>query len=369
MPDTKETRPAANEAKPNAENTQPEATPVKVENSAATLIAKEMTQADKAPKATPQQNNAPAAIEKPRPAPQPRKAPTVPRQTMHFKAARGTTTHLPPPNRRRRYVDESVPQVRTEYRHGSDAFSYAYFKRACFFYSDPAQMYFERNFQRVDRALQMISLICGIIGNPEVAERRTKEAETLAKTLETKLIKAIENLQRQMNDKNIPEDEQVPSYDHKRQYTPALHTPQAVQFVTIVSLFDRLVARLDGAWFNAIMKRSDTKAVTEKWLEELNNYISALNALRSATLQEARNSGNQQRAKAVVQRVEEAAKRVEEDHTNDTIESKTVAVEPKTTPKVKADTAEKPASPVKENTETTETASAGEPQPQANGKA
>lgn len=362
MPDTKDTRAAAAKATPST-NTQaaPDMPPVKVESEATKLIAQEMTRADKGGKVVVPADNAPAAPVTPR---QNRKAPQTPRQTMHFKAARGTTTHLPPPNRRRRYVDESVPQVRTEYRHGSDAFSYAYFKRPCFYFSDPAQIYFERNFQRVDRALQMISLICGIIGTPEVADRRTQEAETLAKTLETKLIKAIENLQKQMNDKKIPEDEQVPSYDHKRQYTPALHTPQAVQFVTIVSLFDRLIARLDGAWFNGVMKRSDTKAVTEKWLEELNNYITSLLALRASTLQEARNTGNQQRAKAVAQRVEEAAKRVEEDHTNDTIESKDVAVEPK-----KPAVAEKAPSPVKESSETTGTASADQPQPQTGDKA
>ena len=297
----------------------------KVEKSAIALIEADIKKAE-AEKAEPNTNgNSPEAVKAPAaktPSRQPRHnadRPT-PRQVMHVRGARGTTTRLPPPTRRReRYVDESVPRITVEERRISNDFSYAYFKSKTFLYSDPAQRFFEHNFQRVDGSFLVISLVCGAIGGVALAKRRTDQVEEMNRNLEKQLMRAIDELSRIMTERKIPEEAQVPAYDHKREYIPALHTPQSTQFITLVSLFDRIVARIDAAWFHQIVTPEKRSEMIAAWYRELNGYVSAILALRRETMQEALAAGRRQEARQIEQRVEN-------DKSNAKIEKKDVAV-------------------------------------------
>ena len=236
---------------------------------------------------------------------------------MHVKPARGTTTHLPPPNRRReRYVDPSVPRVTVEQRRGTDDYSNPYFKITTTLSSDPAQRYFEHNFQRIDRSVMVISLVCAAIGGQELAQRRTAEAEAKSRDLEKELMSTIENLKKTMTDRGIPEAAQVPAYDHKRDYTAAVHTPQSSQFITLVNLFDRLVARIDAARFHMIFTSDQQRTMINSWYKRLNDYVTQILELRQSALQEAREKGRQQDAKAIEQRVERETQTAEDKKTN-----------------------------------------------------
>lgn len=105
-------------------------------------------------------------------------APARTKKTARTQRARNTS------NRRTRFVDESVPRIRREFRRNTDDYSYAYCTIPSYIYSDSAQQFFERNFQWVDRSLLVISLVGGAIGGPEVAKKYTQQAETLCKDLQ-----------------------------------------------------------------------------------------------------------------------------------------------------------------------------------------
>ena len=293
-----------------------------VEKAAATLIVDDLKQSEVSTKTATPAEKAPEPPKKPAPAaqtPRQNKTPNrpTPRQVMHVKAARGTTTRLPPPNRRReRYVDPSVPRVTVEQRRGTDDYSNPYFKITTTLSSDPAQRYFEHNFQRIDRSIMVISLVCAAIGGQELAQRRTAEAEAKSRGLEKELMSAIEKLKKTMTDRGIPEAAQVPAYDHKRDYTAAVHTPQSSQFITLANLFDRLVARTDAARFHMIFTGDQQRTMISSWYKKLNDYVTQILELRQSALQEAREKGRQQDAKAIEQRVERETQTAEDKKTN-----------------------------------------------------
>lgn len=310
MPETEKT-PAVAPADPNKSET------AQIEKAAAALIVDDLKQSEAGTKAAaptdkkPEPPKAAPAAQAPRQHNTPNRP--APRQVMHVKSARGTTTHLPPPNRRReRYVDPSVPRVTVEQRRGADDYSNPYFKITTTLSSDPAQRYFEHNFQRIDRSVMVISLVCAAIGGQELAQRRTAEAEAKSRGLEKELIDTIENLKKTMTDRGIPEAAQVPAYDHKRDYTAAVHTPQSSQFITLVNLFDRLVARVDAARFHMIFTADQQRTMINSWYRRLNDYVTQILELRQSALQEAREKGRQQDAKAIEQRVERETQTAEE---------------------------------------------------------
>ena len=115
-----------------------------------------------------------------------------------------------------------------------------------------------------------------------------------------------------MTDRGIPEAAQVPAYDHKRDYTAAVHTPQSSQFITLVNLFDRLVARVDAARFHMIFTADQQRTMINSWYRRLNDYVTQILELRQSALQEAREKGRQQDAKAIEQRVERQTQTAEE---------------------------------------------------------
>ena len=240
--------------------------------------------------------------------------PKIPRQQMTARGARGTTSRLPPKRRVRdsrtsdwEFADDSVPVVRQEQRHRTTDFSYAYFPKPCCFYSDNAQQAFERHFQRVDRSLLVITLVCAAIGSENLAHEQTEKAEALCREFQQVLMNAIANLKTLMEQNKIPADQQVPSYDHKRLYKPALHTPQSSQFVTVTELLDRLCARIEGAWINGILSASDRRKMLAAWNTEYVKFVNKLNRLRNDTMEIALNNGKRNVARQIESRVENDA--------------------------------------------------------------
>ena len=173
-----------------------------------------------------------------------------------------------------------------------------------YFYSDAAQQFFERNFQWVDRSLLVISLVGGILGGPDLAKKYTQEAEDRCGALHAQLSKSVEELRRVMEKKGIPQEAQIPGYDHKRLYKPAIHSPQAMQFVALTRLLDQLIARIEGAWINGVIDAEQRQNMIRAWLDAGRKYVASLQNLRAQTMQEALNAGKRQEARMIEQRVD-----------------------------------------------------------------
>ncbi len=223
--------------------------------------------------------------------------------------------------RRELYADASVPRVIYERRQGTTAHSRAYLKKALCLYSDRAQVFFENNYERVNTNLIVSTLVVEAIGGEKFALQIAEMLDSKFSALENEMMRAVNELKRIANEKGIPEESQVPSYDHKRNYEPPLHTPQSVQFMTIVSLFDRIVARVEGAWINKVVSSQTRKALISNWEKRLVRFVQELQQLRNEAMETARGAGYGPRAKAIADQVrsEQKAELVQEDvETNST---------------------------------------------------
>lgn len=163
------------------------------------------------------------------------------------------------------YGDKSVPRVRYERRVGGSSHSRAYLKRDYSLYSDKAQLFFESHYESVNMSLIVSTLVIEAVGGPELAQKVSDEIEGEFRKLEQEMMTTLGELSRIAAEKGIPSEKQVPAYDHLRTYTPPVHTPHSVQFMTVTTLFDRIVSRCEGCWINQIMS-ADTKArITSSW--------------------------------------------------------------------------------------------------------
>lgn len=197
------------------------------------------------------------------------------------------------------YADESVPRVVYEDRYGNTARSRAYLKKALCLYSDRAQVFFENNYERVNMSLIVSTLVVEAIGGDKFAVQISETLEKKFATMEEEMMKAISELRRIANEKGIAEADQIPAYDHKRHYEPPLHTPQSAQFMTLVSLFDRFVARVEGAWINKVVSSQTRKALITAWEKRLIQFVLELHKLRMDSLKQAREVGFGARANAI----------------------------------------------------------------------
>lgn len=318
---------------------KPEETATEVGKEALSVIADDI-EAQRSKKRAP----APSAVNSPEPAPSPVKAeekptidkpaqPATPRQGAARQARGADRSNRRTRTERVRYVDETVPRVRREMRRATEDYSYAYCTAPTYVYSDAAQQFFERNFQWTDRSLLVISLVCGAIGGADLARKYTQEAEKLGKNLQANIMRAIEGIKKLMNAREIPEETQVPGYDHKRLYQPAVHSPQAMQFITITGLLDRIVARIEGAWINGVIDADQRSRMIRGWTEECRRYVTSMQELRTRTMQEALNAGKRQEARIIEQRVEK-------DAANDRMVEKAKVLDTKTGEEIKPEAAE-----------------------------
>ena len=318
---------------------KPEETATEVGKEALSVIADDI-EAQRSKKKAP----APSAVNSPEPAPSPVKAeekpkidkpaqPAAPRQGTARQARGADRGNRRTRTERVRYVDETVPRVRREMRRATEDYSYAYCTAPTYIYSDAAQQFFERNFQWTDRSLLVISLVCGAIGGADLARKYTQEAEKLGKNLQANIMRAIEGIKKLMNAREIPEETQVPGYDHKRLYQPAVHSPQAMQFITITGLLDRIVARIEGAWINGVIDADQRNRMIRGWTDACRRYATSMQELRTRTMQEALNAGKRQEARLIEQRVEK-------DAANDRMVEKAKVLDTKTGEEIKPEAAE-----------------------------
>lgn len=210
------------------------------------------------------------------------------------------------------YGDKSVPRVRYERRVGGSSHSRAYLKRDYSLYSDKAQLFFESHYESVNMSLIVSTLVIEAVGGPELAQKVSDEIEGEFRKLEQEMMTTLGELSRIAAEKGIPSEKQVPAYDHLRTYTPPVHTPHSVQFMTVTTLFDRIVSRCEGCWINQIMS-ADTKArITSSWSKKLKKFVTEIYQIRQEALKQARKAGFAKRAAAIDERVHR-------EHANETL--------------------------------------------------
>lgn len=197
------------------------------------------------------------------------------------------------------YGDKNVPRIRRERRYGGSSHSRAYLKKALCLYSDRAQVFFENNYERVNADLIVSTLVLEAVGGTDFAEEISARIEKEFNALEKKMMHANAELERVATAKNIAADQQVPAYDHKRFYEPPLHTPHSAQFMTVVQLFDRIIARAEGCWIHKAMNAQTRNNVVRSWEKKLSDFVRTLHGIRVQAITQARKQGFGQRAAAI----------------------------------------------------------------------
>ena len=133
-----------------------------------------------------------------------------------------------------------------------------------------------------------------------------------------------------------------------------VHTPHSVQFMTVTTLFDRIVSRCEGCWINQIMS-ADTKArITSSWSKKLKKFVTEIYQIRQEALKQARKAGFAKRAAAIDERVHR-------EHANETLGKADVTTQATAKPKDAANQTEAPATEAAVQSRTARTAKNKEP--------
>lgn len=200
------------------------------------------------------------------------------------------------------YADPEVPRIQPLQRRGAADFSRAYLKKEFFVYSNAAQNFFERNYEPVDRTLIVTSAIYTLTGGRKAGDAAVAKVHELFTSVQQMLEEAIANTRQVLKDGGVTDDE-VSSYDHKRFYTPPVHTPLAMRFLSIVSLYDRLIARIESCWINGIIDDHGRQSTLGHWNAEMTKAVRQVFAIRAEAWNLARTTGHAQQAKAIEQKV------------------------------------------------------------------
>lgn len=200
------------------------------------------------------------------------------------------------------YADPEVPRIQPLQRRGAADFSRAYLKKEFFVYSNAAQNFFERNYEPVDRTLIVTSAIYTLTGGREAGDAAVAKMHEHFTSVQQMLEEAIANTQQVLKEGGVTDGE-VSSYDHKRFYTPPVHTPLAMRFLSIVSLYDRLIARIESCWINGIIDDHGRQSTLGHWNAEMTKAVRQVFAIRAEAWNLARNTGHAQQAKAIEQKV------------------------------------------------------------------
>ncbi len=113
------------------------------------------------------------------------------------------------------------------------------------------------------------------------------------------MLNAVKVLERGATEAGIPKEKQIPAYDYKRYYNPPLHTPQSVQFMTAVILFDRRVSRAEGCWINRLMDAQTRKNLVSTRKKRLLDFVLDIYKIRDQARREARKAGYGRRAASI----------------------------------------------------------------------
>ena len=76
--------------------------------------------------------------------------------------------------------------------------------------------------------------------------------------------------------------------------------PIALSFLmTVVQLFDRIIARAEGCWIHKAMNAQTRNNVVRSWEKKLSDFVRTLHSIRVQAITQARKSGFGQRAAAI----------------------------------------------------------------------
>lgn len=196
-----------------------------------------------------------------------------------------TNPERPAPARRRPPVrmpayDASVPQVRRASRRHIGDFSRPYIPQKFELYSDAAQLFFERSYPRIDTAFYMICVVIPNFGLPDEGEKEQKALEELFQGIEAELDNVLKTCIAQLEQQNIPKEERMTSYDHKRVYDVPCRSPLAKRYLKLFSVYDRLVAHLDALWINGLLPHEMRRRIGNEWTRRLRNFTRVVENLR-----------------------------------------------------------------------------------------
>ena len=214
-----------------------------------------------------------------------------------------------PPVRMPTY-DPSVPQVRRARRHHIDDFSRPYIPQKFELYSDAAQLFFERSYPRIDTAFYMICVVIPNFGLPDEGEKEQKGLEELFQGIENELDNVLKTCIAQLEQQNVPKEEQMTSYDHKRVYDVPCRSPLAKRYLKLFSLYDRLIAHLDALWINGLLPHEMRRRIGNEWTRRLRNFTRVVENLRLDAMHRARTFARQIDAERVQKGIEPAGQEI-----------------------------------------------------------
>lgn len=183
--------------------------------------------------------------------------------------------------------DQQVPEVRREKRSRASDFSRPYLRRRFELYSDAAQILFERTYPRIDNGLYMLCVVIPSFGSEEQNRRDRQALEEIFQSVESELAEALENNLDQMHRNQVPKEEQMTSYDHKRVYEVPLRSPYARRYLALFSRYDQLIAHLDALWINGLLPQEHRIRIGQAWDRRLRNVSRIIYNLRVDALHRA----------------------------------------------------------------------------------
>ena len=191
--------------------------------------------------------------------------------------------------------EETVPTVRRERRSSARDFSRPYITRSFELYSDAAQILFERTYPRMDNALYMLCVVIPSFATDAQNEQDAKALEEAFSAAETELTTAIENNVMEMKRRQVPKEERMTSYDHKRVYQVPLRSPFARRYLNIFARYDQLIALIDALWINGRLTQQMRIKVGAAWDRRLRNLARVIHNLRLDALHRARETARRPR--------------------------------------------------------------------------
>lgn len=216
-------------------------------------------------------------------------------------------------SRENRFVSDEkivVPIVRNVYRNHAADYSRAYITRRFSVNSNIAQVLFEHNYDRIDYANYIVSLVIPSIAPQEISRRTNEALEALYAELEQKLDDTIASTQAMVAKRKL-NDTPTSAYDHPRRYETPIRSPYSIRYLNIVAKYDRLNGLVDCLWLNGYLSINVRMQTSNLWQKRLRRFATALNELRMSALRET-SDASRDRIRNGLRQTQEEARRVVE---------------------------------------------------------
>ena len=168
----------------------------------------------------------------------------------------------------------------------------AYITRRLTVRSNRAQIHFERHYDRVDYALQILTGVISEIASDSYAEQIENEVTSIFKTFEDNIDKAIESTAAMARKRGISERNARSEYDRPRTYETPIRSPFSVRYLNLIEKYDLINAALDCLWLNGYMATRVHVQSTGLWETRFRRLSTDLNNLRIRALREAAEESN-----------------------------------------------------------------------------